>query len=321
MRITRRALPALLAGAAASGAVAADAPIRVGTLRFGSVSWELDVMRRHGLVQGFALAQVEFASGPASQVALQAGNVDVVLQDWLWVSRQRGSGADWTIAPVPAALGAVMRRPGSAIRSVADLRGRRLGIAGGPLDKSWVLLRAYAQRVAGFDLDAVVEKQFGPPPLIAEQIRAGRLDAELTYWPFAARGKAQGLEVALPMADVLAALGAKRDMPMLGYVFSEAWAGRNRAALRAFLDASDQARSILARSDEEWGQIASVAGAHDKAELAALRDWYRSGLPGTWDATAEEDASRLFALFASVGGSDLVGSATQLAPGTFWAGR
>lgn len=309
--ITRRVLPLLLVATAAR----AEAAIRVGSLRFGSLAWELDVIWRQGLARGFGLEVVEFATGPASQVALQAGNVDVVLQDWLWVSRQRAAGAGWTMVPVPAALGAVMAAPGSGIREVADLRGKRLGIAGGPLDKSWLLLRLFGQRKAGLDLDGAVEKVFGPPPLVMEQLRAGRVDAALTYWPFAARGQAQGLEAVLPMADVLAGLGVPRDMEMLGFVFAEAWAGRNRAALGHFIAVLQSARVVLQTSDAEWEAIAPLTGARGARELAQVRDWYRRGFPGTFDPA---EAARLFGLFAEVGGAALVGPSKALAPGTFW---
>ena len=100
----RRTLLALMPAAWVSP-VSAAPPIRIGSLRFGSLAWELDVMRRHGLVEGFAVDSVEFAGGPASQVALQAGNVDVVMQDWLWTSRLRSDGAPWTFR-------ARQRRPG-----------------------------------------------------------------------------------------------------------------------------------------------------------------------------------------------------------------
>ena len=39
------------------------------------------------------------------------------------------------------AVGGVMVRPDSGVYTLADLRGKRLGVAGGPLDKSWLLLR------------------------------------------------------------------------------------------------------------------------------------------------------------------------------------
>ncbi|GAC1337204.1 MAG: ABC transporter substrate-binding protein [Acetobacteraceae bacterium] len=316
MTLTRRALPLL----AALGALPARAGsvVRVGTLRFGSVAWELDVMRTHRLDSAFAVEAVEFAASQASQVALQAGRVDMVLQDWLFVSRQRASGADWTFAPASAALGALLTAPSSPVRSVADLPGRRLGVAGSPLDKSWLLLRAFATRTLRLDLDATVEKTFGPPPLLAQQLAAGRLDAVLTYWPFAARGAAEGLNVALDMQDVLKALDVAPGLPMLGYVFSEAWAATNRGVLEAFLAASRAARAILTDSDAEWERIAPLTGANGPAELAQLRAWYRRGVPGAWNAAMQRSAERLYDLFADVGGPALVGPAGHLSKGTFW---
>ena len=50
-------------------------PIRIGVLRFGTVSWELDVIRQHALdaAAQVAIEPVELATPQASQVALQAG--------------------------------------------------------------------------------------------------------------------------------------------------------------------------------------------------------------------------------------------------------
>jgi len=300
----------------------AASPIRVGTLRFGSVGWELDVMRRHGLdaAAGVALEPVEFAAGQATEVALQGGRVDMIVQDWLWVSRQRASGADWTLSPSSAALGAVMAPPGSPVAGVPDLRGRRLGVAGSPLDKSWLILRAYAQKLHGLALNAEAEKQFGPPPLLAEQLRAGRLDAVLTYWPFAARAEAAGQRRVLAMEDAVQALGIPAGVPFVGWVFADAFAARNPAAVAGFLRASSAARTIMAatgpEADAEWARIASLTGAASPAELDRLREWYRRGLPPAWNEAA---TAQLYDVLATIGGPALVGPATHLAPGTFWA--
>ena len=309
------ALP--LATAQAAGAGAAGPPIRIGTLRFGSVAWELDVMRAHGLdtAAGVTVEPVEFAAAQATQVALQAGRVDMVVQDWLWVSRQRASGADWTLSPTFGALGAVMAAPDSPVRTVADLRGRRLGVAGSPLDKSWLLLRAYAQRTLGLDLDQVTTKSFGPPPLLAEQIGAGRLDAVLTYWPFAARAEAAGQRRVLAMEDAVEALGIPRGVPFVGWVFSDAFAARSRAAVQGFVAASDRARAILVASNVEWERIAPLTGASGPDELVRLRDWYRRGAPERWNLEA---TARLYDVLAAVGGPALVGPAAHLVPGTLW---
>ena len=319
MPVKRRTLLSA-ALAAASPLVAAAAPgnaIRVGTLRFGSVAWELDVMRTHGLdaAAGVAIEAVEFAATQAAQVALQAGRVDTAVQDWLWVSRQRAMGADWTLSPTSGALGAVMAPAASPVHTVADLRGRRLGIAGSPLDKSWLLLRAYAQRKLNLDLDQAADKSFGPPPLIAEQLTAGRLDAVLTYWPFAARAEAAGQRRVLAMEDVVEALGIPPGVPFVGWVFSDAFAARSPAAVGGFVKASDRARAILVASDAEWQRIAPLTGATGPNELARLRDAYRRGVPERWDLPA---VARLYDVLAEVGGPALVGPAAHLAPGTLW---
>src|ERR1700722_1424001 len=185
MRIARRALlGATLSAAAVSVRAAPMPPIRVGTLRFGTMSWEIDVIRHHALdaAAHIALEPMELATAQAAQVALQSGQVDMIVVDWLWVARQRGAGADWTFVPFSNAVGALIAPANSPVRSVSDLPGRTLGIAGSPLDKSWLILRAYASQHDGIELDTKTNKSFGPPPLLEQQMKAGRLDALLTYW-------------------------------------------------------------------------------------------------------------------------------------------
>jgi NitT/TauT family transport system substrate-binding protein len=311
-----------LAGGLAAVAVRARAaaPIKVGVLRFGTVSWELDVIRTHGLdtANGVTVEPTEVAAAQAAQVSLQAGAVDMIVVDWLWVARQRATGGDWSFVPFSTAVGALIVPEGSAIRSVADLPGRRLGIAGSPLDKSWIILRAYATRKHNIDLDSQVTKLFGPPPLLTQQMQAGRLDALLTYWNFAAKAEAAGARSVLPVEDAVTALGIGSGVPYIGYTFAEHWAKQNTAALNGFLIASRQARSILASSDAEWDRIRPLTGAANDAELQRLRDWYRRGIPREWEAPEREAADQLFALLAKIGGPDLVRPLTSLPPGTFW---
>ena len=70
---------------------------------------------------------VELAAAQAAQVALQAGQVDAIVVDWLWVARQRAAGADWTFVPFSEAVGALIAPDDSPIRDVPDLAGRALG--------------------------------------------------------------------------------------------------------------------------------------------------------------------------------------------------
>src|SRR5208283_4830959 len=96
-----------------SAVARAEWPIRLGSLRFGTLSWELDVIARHGLdrAHGLRIETVELAGAPAAQLALQAGRVDMIVSDWLWVSRQRVSGADLSFISFSSAIGALIVPP------------------------------------------------------------------------------------------------------------------------------------------------------------------------------------------------------------------
>lgn len=315
---------AALAAADARRHVAAAAlpTIRIGILQFGSVAWQLDVIRRHGFdeAEGVAIAPVILAANQATLVALQAGSVDVIVSDLLWVARQRAGGADWTFRPYSTALGAVEVPAASPIGSLADLPGRRLGIAGTALDKSWLLLRLLSRKENGRDLDEVVEKSFGAPPLLAEQLTSGRLDAVLTYWQFAARLEARGARRLIGMSEAMRALGIAEPVPLVGYVLSTGWVRQHAAACAGFFRACRRADEVLLRSDEEWRTIAPLTGAADAAELERLRDAFREGVPRGDEGTMRAAATALYDLLAGIGGETLVGSSRTLPSGTFLDG-
>jgi NitT/TauT family transport system substrate-binding protein len=311
----------LVLSAGPAAAQGAD-PVRVGVLKFGTVSWELDVMQTHGLAarEGVEPKVVALASPSATSVALQGGAVDLIVTDWIWVSRQRAQGKLYTFVPYSLTVGGVMVRPDADIRTVADLRGRRLGVAGGPVDKSWLLLRAYGRRTLGEDLARVVEPSFGGPPLLNELVLRGDLPAVLNYWQYGAQLRAAGLRELITIPEVLRVLGVPEPVPLLGWVFDERWAAQNRKAVTAFLRAAYAAKRILLTSDGEWERIRPLTGTTDPRVLRALRDAFRDGVPRRFGPAEVEAAGRVFDILAREGGEELVGSSRALHPGTFWDG-
>jgi NitT/TauT family transport system substrate-binding protein len=210
----------------------------------------------------------------------------------------------------------VVAAHGAPIHQLADLRHRRLGVAGSPIDKSWIILQALAQE-QHVDLAHDARLSFGAPPLLNQELLAGRLDAVLTYWNFAAPLESRGLPVVLSMSDALRQLGFKTAIPLVGYVVSARWAREHPRELASFVSATQQADSILASSDAEWNWLGPRTGAHDPAELKALRDGFRAGIPAHWGKDERREAQALYAVFAKIGGKALVGSGTSLQPGTF----
>jgi NitT/TauT family transport system substrate-binding protein len=296
--------------------------LRVGALQFGTVNWELDVIQRHGLAarQGVDLQLVPLGSKSATNVAVQGGAVDVIVSDWIWVSRQRAEGRRYAFVPYSLAVGALMVRPDAGVRELRDLRGKRLGVAGGPVDKSWLLLRAYAQKTLGEDLMSIVEPNFVAPPLLNQLMLRGQLPAGLNFWHYGARLKAAGMQELVQVTDVLKSLGVDRPVPLLGWVFDEEWASSHGELLNGFLRASYAAKRILVDSDAEWLRLKPRMKVTDDATLYALRDAYRAGVPRRFGAAEIEAARRVFEILAEIGGNELVGSSSRLSDGTFWGG-
>ena len=295
--------------------------IRVGVLAFGTVNWELDTLQFHGLEQrhGIKLVVTRLSGKNASAVALQGAEVDAIVSDWIWVSRQRSNGANYTFVPHSLAAGGLMVHPDAGIRTLNDLRDRKLGIAGGPVDKSWLMLRAYAQKTIGIDLKQLVEANYAAPPLLNKIMLRGDIPAALNFWHYAARLKAAGMTELISVEDMLPALGVSRKPPLIGWVFSEKWAAANPATINGFLNAVRAAKEILADSDSEWDRLRPLTRAANEDIQTALRDAYRAGIPASFNEEDIAAATQLFATLAKYGGRDLVGDSTALAPGTFWA--
>src|SRR4029077_21193931 len=159
----RLVLTAIVVFAGATSATAGDR-IRLAVQKTGTLAWELDVIKTHGLDRKLDLViePIELASTEAGKIALKGGSADLMLSDWLWVARERSLGDGLVFYPSSSTLGAVMVPAQSPIRAVADLKGRKLAVAGGPLDKSWLLMQAFARR-SGVDLKREATIVYGAP--------------------------------------------------------------------------------------------------------------------------------------------------------------
>jgi NitT/TauT family transport system substrate-binding protein len=313
----------LLIAIGACMAVAAHASdrIRIAVQKTGTLAWELEVIKTYGLDReaGLDLAVTELAGTEAGKIALKGGSADIILSDWLFVARERGLGGALTFHPYSSTLGSVMVPGRSDIRDVADLKGKKLAIAGGPLDKSWLLLQAFARR-SGLDLKTQSTLVYGAPPLLSQKALQGETDATLTFWNFCAELEAQGFRRAIPMDLVMTSLGAKQKVAIVGYVFNEPWAAANRDAIRRFFAMTDTAKQRLAESDADWQRLAPRIGARDAATLVIYRQRYRDGIPHRSVAEEYDDAKALYTVLHELGGADLTGPAKQLDPHTFYRG-
>jgi NitT/TauT family transport system substrate-binding protein len=312
-------LGAMIFAMAPAVACCAAETIKVAVQKTGTFSWELAVIRAHGLDKqaNLSIEVSELASPESGKVALRSGTADIIVSDWLWVSRERSLGAKLTFYPYSSALGAVMVPASSPIRALADIKGRKLAVAGGPIDKSWLLLQAQAKQ-DGLDLKSDATIAYGAPPLLAAKMLDGEMDATINFWNFCAALEAKGFRRLVGIEDILPKLGAKGRIAMVGYVFDDEWSNAHRDLLARFIAMTRAAKEILATSDAEWETIAPLTGAADAATLHAYRDRYREGIPHRAIDDEEADARVLYRVLAGIGGRELVGPSPELESGTYY---
>lgn len=307
MKLTTIFITASLLATQASIA-AEKTTLRIGVQTSGTLDWELSVLPES---PDFQIQVQPVATAEAAKIALQSGAVDMIVSDFLWVSQTRNTGAEFTFYPYSNTSGALVVPANSPIRDVKDLAGKRLGIAGGELDKNWLLLQA-AGKKQNVDLNATVEKTFGAPPLVNEQIKNQRVDAVLTHWHFAAQLEAQGYRQLLDGKSLQQSLGVQENVPTLGYVFKQSWANAHKAELKIFFAATSQAKNRLCNDDALWQKTTAKM----QSAPAVLRQRYCDGRVNVWTSANQQAAQQLYSVLYSL--NSKVGSSANLATGTFW---
>ncbi|APZ50627.1 ABC transporter substrate-binding protein [Salipiger abyssi] len=320
MRI-RTLTTALCVVFAAGAALAQDLPvIRAATLKIGTVNWELTTIAENGLDEkhGFRLEMMPYADNGATRIAVEGGEADMAVADWIWVARQRAEGKDYVVVPYSRAVGGLVVPEGSEAETLADLAGGKIGIAGGPLDKSWLILRAYAQQEYGADLKAETEQVFGAPPLIFKSGLGGDLAGAINFWHFLAKMKAAGMRELISVETAATALGLDPDVPLLGYYFKGDFLEAHPDLAQGFYEASREAKAMLAEDPAAWEAIRPMMNAKSDAQFEQLRSDWLAGMPARGPVDAEA-AGKLLALMGELGGAELVGQADAVPDGLFAA--
>ena len=276
------------------------------------------MIKAHGFdhANGFELVMQPYADNGATRVAFEGGRADLIVADWIWTARQRAAGRDYVFLPYSKAVGGLVVPADSTAQSLADLAGGKIGIAGGPLYKSWLILRAYAASEYGLDLTEQTEQVFAAPPLIYKTGLGGETHGSVNYWHYLSRMKAEGMRELISVSYASQSLGLNPDTPLLGYVLRESFVADNPGILQALHDASRAAKDLLALDDAVWDDLRPMMQVRSDAEFIAKRDDFRAGIPPD-KPVDREDADRFLQLMARLGGEKLVGKATTLPDGLF----
>ena len=301
--------------------VAADKTlIRLGVQAGGTVAWELPELQAfiNANALDFQLDIHPLNTAQEGKKALQNGLVDMIVTDWIWVSSAREQGADFTFYPYSDKSGALVVAADSPIKSIADLAGKRLGIAGSALDKNWLLLQTLAKQQHDVDLDAAVNKVFAAPAELNQQLQQGQVDAILNYWHYAAQLESEGYRTVVDGPGILNALGINVAVANLGFVFKQSWGEQHPAAIKQFIAASKQARQNLCKNDAAWQKTLPLTDVDGELAQKHLRQNYCAGAIDQWGEAEQQALDKVYVLLHKQSQQALTGQAEHIQAGTFW---
>lgn len=291
--------------------------IRVGVLKSGSVHWEIDNLLRHGFDEqnDIHIEPVILGSVNALLLALQGHSVDMIVGNWIWVARQYQQDRQFMFYPFSNAAGGLLAHPDKNIKSLTDLKNKKLGVAGGSEGKSWLLLRAYAQKKHEMVIDDEITVKFVAPPLVNALIQQNKLDAGLNFWHLNAAMNDKGYQTLLTIHDVLAELGVSSNVPMIGWIFHKSWAQDNADVVNRFLEASSQSKQLLLNSDDAWQALRPLMRAESDDLFAKLISGFRQGIPAQF---SDEEISAMSQVSNILRQQGAVGIPEQLPTSIFW---
>jgi sulfonate transport system substrate-binding protein len=251
----------------------AEAPkeLRIGYQKNGVlvIARQQAVLEKHLAPYGVAVKWVEFTSGPPLLEAMNVGSIDLgPTGDTPPIFAQAASAAIVYVAGQPITNGqGILVKTGSDFRTVADLKGRRVGFTKGSSAHNVVVI---ALEKAGLGYGDVTPVYLSPPDAAAAFAR-GSIDAWAIWDPYFAIGEKHGGRVLVQASEL-----AKTNS---FYLANRGFAARHPQVLRAVIDTlAETALWAESHRDQVAKALAYVTGVElDVQTVAANRSSFAIG--------------------------------------------
>lgn len=241
-------------GGAPAGRADAAAELRVGYQKSGVlvIARQQAVLEARLAPLGVHVTWVEFGAGPPLLEAMSAGSIDLGhTGDAPPIFAQAGGASIVYVAGQPSSNGQGILVPvGSDIRTLADLRGKRVGFTRGSSAHNLVVL---ALERVGLSYGDIAPVHLSPPDAVAAFAR-GSIDAWAIWDPFYAIGQQRGGRI---LAEG-AALGRTNSFFLANRGFAARHADVIRAAIAGLGDAARWAESHRDRVATALAEVTGV---------------------------------------------------------------
>ena len=283
--------------------------LRPGMQAAGTFSWVIHAMEYFGTAADYCLElePTTYGSKQATELALRAGETDVVVDDIVGAVTLHDNGVPVkAVYPFSKATGGVVVPVDSDIAEIADLEGKTIAAASLD-DKSLLILRALTMSEYGFDPQVDGETLQAAPWLMSGLLDQGEIDAGIPYWHFVARMTGTGEYRDLMMVtEMLERLGLRSDLPILVVVARE---GVPDEAVRRFIEAMNATTARMRNDEGIWQSILDeqLYSLPDPSLFPEVRERWEAGLPEEWNQQMIDELVQLVDQLVAVAGPELVG--------------
>jgi NitT/TauT family transport system substrate-binding protein len=245
------------------------------------------VMEQHGLLDNVGLKADKVKSlSPANlHLMLAERKVDIGFGGFTTMATARGEGKDIiVINGVFSPVNMVFVRKDSSIKTLTDLKGKKLGVFGGPGSTTFAFLAVLAKNWYGIDLFKDAELVTAPAPALAELLGKGDIDAALLGTVESIQAFAQDRYRVL--ADLSAEYKAHQGGRAPAHVIvatNEEFAKTHPDIVRDYLKAYRNGLQYVRDHPEVWDEYAASIKMDNPAERALLREKMGPNLVEHWD--------------------------------------
>ncbi len=246
------------------------------------------VMEGHGLLDeaGLKADKVKSLSPANLHLMLAERKVDIGFGGFTTMATARGEGKDIiVIHGVFSPVNMVFVRKDSPIQSVKDLKGRKLGVFGGPGSTTFAFLAVVARNWYGIDLFKEAELVTAPAPALVELLGKGDLDAALLGTTESIQMFArERYRVLLDLSAEYKARQGGRAPAHVTVATNEEFARAHGDIVRDYVKAYDQTLAYIRAHPEVWDEYAASIRMDDPQERALFREKMGANLVEKWDA-------------------------------------
>ena len=260
--------------------------IKLGILQTGSQDFVHAVMEQQKLLQKYNLPyeRVQTLNPPALHLMIAEKTVDIGYGGLTAMARARAEGrGTLVIFGIFSPVNAVLVPQNSPVKSLAELRGKRVGNFGGPGSATTSIFMAIAKKWHGLDLQRDLELITAPGPALVGLLDRGELAAALMGTTESLRFPLTGKYRVLMDLSAEWEKRAGRAPAHVTIATNEDFAKANpdilKRYLRAYLDAVKYVRS----HPDIWESYAKGIKLTEPGAAAALRDNMGPRIVEKWD--------------------------------------